>query len=82
MEETSLCNSCETEELKLRIQQIANDPDDAVLNQIASLGAVTRPRNGIDYTVNLEGHWVFSKWYLLRRGYCCDSGCTNCPYKT
>lgn len=22
-----------------------------------------------------------SKEYLLNRGYCCNNGCTNCPYK-
>src|SRR5712691_10335926 len=25
---------------------------------------------------------VFTAHYLLRRGYCCDSGCRHCPYKT
>jgi hypothetical protein len=24
---------------------------------------------------------VFTSSYLQRRGYCCDSGCRNCPYK-
>ena len=34
---------------------------------------------GKDY--NLEnGAMVFTPDYLLRRGYCCDSGCRNCPY--
>lgn len=23
-----------------------------------------------------------SKEYLLKRGYCCNNGCKNCPYKT
>lgn len=31
------------------------------------------------------GHWedgkfVFSRSYLLSRGYCCKNGCKNCPY--
>jgi len=25
---------------------------------------------------------VFTARYLLRRGYCCESGCRHCPYKT
>ncbi len=25
---------------------------------------------------------VFTAHYLLRRGYCCDSGCRHCPYET
>lgn len=34
---------------------------------------------GKDY--NVEGNaMVFTSSYLKRRGYCCDSGCRNCPY--
>src|SRR5260370_34108172 len=25
---------------------------------------------------------VFTAHYLLRRGYCCESGCRHCPYET
>ena len=35
---------------------------------------------GLDYQVNALGHWVFSRWFLLRRGTCCGNGCLNCPY--
>jgi Family of unknown function (DUF5522) len=24
---------------------------------------------------------VFTALYLLRRGYCCESGCRHCPYR-
>jgi hypothetical protein len=34
----------------------------------------------IDYIINEEGNLVFTKAYLLKRGHCCQSGCTNCPY--
>jgi Family of unknown function (DUF5522) len=27
-----------------------------------------------------NGQWVFTAKYLLRRGYCCGSGCRHCPY--
>jgi Family of unknown function (DUF5522)/Oxidoreductase-like protein, N-terminal len=33
----------------------------------------------IDYRV-VTGRVVFTAYYLLRRGECCGSGCTNCPY--
>lgn len=34
---------------------------------------------GVDYY--REGEWViFTAAYLLRRGYCCESGCRHCPY--
>jgi len=34
---------------------------------------------GIDYTIE-NGRWIFTAAFLLRRGYCCESGCRNCPY--
>jgi hypothetical protein len=34
---------------------------------------------GVDYTIE-GGFWVFTAHYLLKRGYCCQSGCRNCPY--
>ena len=34
-----------------------------------------------DYSIE-NGKWIFSKWFLLKRGFCCDNGCRNCPYKT
>lgn len=39
-----------------------------------------RLQEGIDYTINKDGLLMFTKEYLLKRGYCCGSGCTNCPY--
>jgi Family of unknown function (DUF5522) len=35
---------------------------------------------GIDYYFNEKGLMVFTKEYHLKRGYCCKSGCINCPY--
>lgn len=34
---------------------------------------------GRDYTLE-KGLMVFTKAYHIARGYCCDSGCRNCPY--
>ncbi len=28
-----------------------------------------------------NGKWVFTEWYHLKRGYCCNNGCRHCPYK-
>jgi hypothetical protein len=34
---------------------------------------------GEDYYVE-NGKYVFTAHYLLKRGYCCESGCRHCPY--
>lgn len=35
---------------------------------------------GEDYYLNEKRLMVFTSKYLLEKGYCCGSGCTNCPY--
>ncbi len=37
-------------------------------------------KEGIDYNVDANGNWVFTREYLTKRGHCCESGCQNCPY--
>lgn len=34
------------------------------------------------YEDPVSGYQVMSEFYLLRRGYCCGSGCRHCPYPT
>lgn len=34
-----------------------------------------------DFTLQKNGLMVFTKDYLLKRGYCCQNGCLNCPYE-
>jgi primosomal protein N' len=42
---------------------------------------MTRPLlEGLDYTVE-NGKMVFTASFLLRRGFCCNSGCRNCPWR-
>ncbi len=38
-------------------------------------------KEGEDYYFNEKGLMVFTEKHLLKRGYCCDSGCKHCPYK-
>lgn len=33
-----------------------------------------------DFYYSEEGYLVFTEKYLLKRGYCCKSGCRHCPY--
>lgn len=35
---------------------------------------------GVDYYINDEGKYVFTREYHLKRGHCCESGCKHCPY--
>ncbi len=38
-------------------------------------------KEGIDFSYNAQGQMVFHSSFLIRRGYCCKSGCQNCPYE-
>jgi len=40
----------------------------------------TQLLEGEDYTVDKNGNFVFTRQYHLKRGYCCESNCLNCPY--
>jgi Family of unknown function (DUF5522) len=33
-----------------------------------------------EFYMSPEGFIVFTEKYLLKRGYCCKSGCKHCPY--
>lgn len=35
---------------------------------------------GEDYYLSAQGYRIFTEKYLLKRGYCCQSGCKHCPY--
>lgn len=35
---------------------------------------------GEDFYYNEKGLITFTARFLLRRGYCCGSGCRHCPY--
>lgn len=37
-------------------------------------------QENIDYIIE-NSKYVFTREYLLKRGYCCNYGCRNCPYK-
>jgi len=34
-----------------------------------------------DFYIDEQGNVVFTKAFLLRRGFCCSNGCKHCPYK-
>jgi hypothetical protein len=37
---------------------------------------------GIDYYLDPLGNMVMTQKYHKERGYCCGSGCVNCPWKS
>ena len=52
-------------------------------NGINSVSDTVRGKPGLLEHVDFQienGKYVFSSWYHLKRGYCCGSGCRNCPF--
>ena len=52
-------------------------------NGINSVSDTVRGKPGLVEHVDFQienGKYVFSSWYHLKRGYCCGSGCRNCPF--
>jgi hypothetical protein len=37
-------------------------------------------RENIDYYINEDGNFVFTKAYHLERGTCCKNKCLHCPW--
>ena len=35
---------------------------------------------GEDFEISSDGHVIMTASYLQKRGHCCRSGCTHCPY--
>lgn len=74
------CPSCLAKATAKAIDQKINDKTHQEMLELAS---VYNNKGGfvehIDYTIE-NGNYVFTKWYHLKRGQCCDSGCRNCPF--
>jgi hypothetical protein len=60
-------------------ERLATIPHEEALRMASAERSNIRVVEHIDYTLE-NGNYVFSKWYLLKQGKCCDSGCRNCPY--
>ena len=56
---------------KERPQEGKKDPSSA---------AEDRLKEGVDFYFNEEGLMVLTREFLLKRGFCCHSGCLHCPY--
>ena len=80
-QEDCLCPEC----LKSNLQDWINDYiDDVKSGQKINQAHLYQNPGGLlleDFDYYIEnGRWVFTAWYLLKRGYCCGSGCRHCPY--
>jgi hypothetical protein len=49
------------------------------LNQPPKPAKADKFIEGVDYYYE-DGLMVLTAHFLLKRGYCCDSGCRHCPY--
>ena len=74
------CVDCLKVEVQKKIKEYTNNLTPENLKQIRDLGKVEKCVEGIDYYINDDGLHTFTKWYHLRRGYCCENNCKHCPY--
>jgi hypothetical protein len=82
-EHPCLCPRCLHLELRRRIAAFVSTvtPNNAAeaAARARRFGGDGEPVEGIDYEME-HGLLVFSAWYLLKRGTCCEAGCRHCPY--
>ena len=57
------------------------DAEHADGEAVSASGEDAELQQGIDYYLE-DGLMVFTAAFLLKRGYCCDSGCRHCPFVT
>jgi len=76
------CPQCLEYEMAKVINASSDPIADDIKKQILqwSNGVNGTLSEGMDFSYNENGLMVLSKWYLLKRGYCCENGCVNCPY--
>ena len=78
---TCLCPDCLLQITARQINEGNIEIPSEQLSAIADLGISKKPLKNIDYYINEDSNFVFTKWYHLRRGYCCENLCKHCPYK-
>lgn len=76
------CPVCLKEKIKGKIAKYLKTitPENARDSIAPSYATSDALIEGIDYELNQDGKFILSAWYLLKRGHCCENGCTNCPY--
>jgi len=51
-----------------------------IINQKLKKNPKTNNLKKDEYYIGPKGYIIFTEKYLLKRGYCCNSGCKHCPY--
>lgn len=77
-----LCTDCLTKETIHKINEYINSlsPDEVLHNnKVKNLPQSNKLLEGIDFYIENK-NYVFTAWYLLKRGSCCENGCRHCPY--
>ena len=79
-EEDCFCPSCLGEAINQKIDSLVREKGMEEFQKfVKPHRAQTKLVKNVDYTIN-DGLYVFSKWYLIKQGDCCNNGCKNCPY--
>ena len=74
------CPSCLQKSIINSIEDFCSSEDIEALVAKAKPFQNDKPLlENIDYTLEQE-LYVFSKWYHLKRGFCCNNDCRHCPY--
>jgi len=79
-DEKCLCKTCLLNEMAKCINNNNVTLSSNQRSQIALLEKENALVENVDFLYNNEGLIVFTKWYHLKRGYCCNNNCQNCPY--
>jgi len=79
-EEDCFCPTCLSETINLKIDSLVREKGMEEFQKfVEPLRTQIKLIKNVDYTV-IDGLYVFSKWYLIKQGDCCNNGCKNCPY--
>jgi len=79
-EQDCFCPSCLDDAINERIEMLVNEQGMEHFQRLADpYRDQSKLIKNVDYKIE-DGLHVFSKWYLIKQGKCCNNGCNNCPY--
>jgi len=77
--EDCFCPECLKEEIAVKIKEFVDDFRSGKIKNTAPKFQNKHLVQELDYYLE-DGKYVFTEWFLLKRGYCCDNQCRHCPY--